>query len=392
MDRLILHIDVNNAFLSWTAVNKLENGDIFDIRTVPSIIGGDEAQRHGIVLAKSMPAKALGIKTADPIYFAKQKCKELIVFPADFIVYKKYSDDLYNLLSEYTDKIERFSIDECFMDMTGGLLKHKTIEDVAEELLERVYKELKFTVNIGISNNKLLAKMASDFEKPNKIHTLYPREIENKMWQLPVSELFMVGKKSIDKLKIMQINTIGDLAKIEYNSLIKKFGKFGDLIWKYANGIDDSEVIYTNQKPKGIGNETTLAQDLSDYNKICEYLLPLTEQTMHRLRKENMSATVVNIKIKTKEFKLLTHQKKLAEATNSTKEVYKSAKELLKDILNNHSIRLIGIRVDGLVDNNQIQLSLFDVENNNKQKNLDKVMDIIKEKHGYNSIKRGGKI
>jgi len=388
MKRLILHVDVNNAFLSWTAVDRLENGETFDIRTVPSIIGGEEESRTGIVLAKSMLAKRLGIRTAEPIYFAKQKCKDLLVFPSDFDVYNKYSDALYEILTNYTDKIERFSIDECFLDMTSSLLG-KTIEEIAKEIQLRVYKELKFTVNIGISSTKILAKTASDLEKPNRIHTLYLNEIERKMWPLPVNELFMVGKKSVDKLNSMKINTIGDLAKTDPKLIIKKFGKTGIMMHNYANGIDSSDVIHTKQRPKGIGNETTLAQDLADYNKVCEYLLPLVEKTMYRLRKEKMSGTVIAVKIKTKDFQILTKQKKLHAATDSTKEVCEVAKELLRDVLKNHHIRLIGIRVDGLVDNNEVQLSFFDTKNTDKQHRLDCSIDKMKDKFGYGMITRG---
>ncbi|MDR0979188.1 MAG: DNA polymerase IV [Lachnospiraceae bacterium] len=250
MERIILHVDVNNAFLSWTAVHKLECGETFDIRTVPSIIGGDESQRHGIVLAKSMPAKALGIVTAEPICYAKRKCKNLLVFPADFSVYKKYSYDVYNILSTYTDKIERFSIDECFLDMTNSLMG-RGILDIAKEISDRIAKELKFTVNIGVAHNKLLAKMASDFQKPNKIHTLLSKqEVEEKMWGLPVIELFMVGKNSINKLNDMGIKTIGDLAKTDPKILTKRFGKFGLMMYNYANGIDDSEINYQKHIPK----------------------------------------------------------------------------------------------------------------------------------------------
>jgi len=392
LERLILHVDVNNAFLSWTAVDRLEKGETLDIRTVPSVIGGDEAKRHGIVLAKSVPAKKLGINTPDPIYFAKKKCRDLLVFPADFAVYGKYSWALFRLLSEYTDKIERFSIDECFMDMTGCLMGKKSIEEVAKEISNRVSEELKFTVNIGISNNKILAKMASDFEKPNKIHTLYPHEIQEKMWHLPVGELFMVGKRSVGKLNAMKIHTIGDLARFDHKLIMKKFGKFGDVMWRNANGLDNSEVVHKRPRPKGIGNETTLPKDISDYDKLCECLLPLTEQTMYRLRKENMSATVINVKIKTADFAEYSHQRKIPEATDSTKEVYEIAKELLREVLKGRNVRLIGVRVDGLVENNQVQLSIFDTPNKEKQKKIDKTLDDIRAKYGYDSIGLSGKL
>lgn len=235
MQRQILHIDVNNAFLSWSAIEMLKKGEKLDIREIPAIIGGDETRRAGIVLAKSMLAKKCGVNTGETIYAAKKKCPNLKIYPGcDYRIYKEYSNRLYNLLLEYTDKIERFSIDECFMDMTEYLMKD-TLINKAKEISKRVKEELKFTVNIGVSNNKLLAKMASDFEKPDKIHTLFEEEIESKMWTLPISELFMLGKKTVPKLNQMKIFTIGDLAKSDKKQIIKKFGKHGLLIWEYAN-------------------------------------------------------------------------------------------------------------------------------------------------------------
>ena len=234
MERQILHVDVNNAFLSWTAIERLRLGEELDIRTIPAIIGGDEATRHGVVLAKSIKAKEFGIRTGEPIYQARKKCPDVQVFQGNFDNYKKHSNELYNLLLEYTDKIERFSIDECFLDMTEYLME-RDILDIAKEIQLRTKQELGFTVNIGISTNKLLAKMASDFEKPDKIHTLYPNEIQQKMWDLPVKELLFLGRKTVPKLFNMRIKTIGDLANYDENLLIKKFGKFGKQMWEYAN-------------------------------------------------------------------------------------------------------------------------------------------------------------
>lgn len=235
MERQILHIDVNNAFLSWTAIEMLKRGEKTDIREIPAIIGGDETRRAGIVLAKSMLAKKCGVKTGETIYSARKKCPNLKVYPGcEYKIYKEHSNKLYNLLLEYTDKIERFSIDECFLDMTEYLMKD-TLLNKAREISKRVKEELKFTVNIGVAHNKLLAKMASDFEKPDKIHTLFENEIESKMWNLPVSELFMLGKKTVPKLEKMKITTIGELAKSDKNDMIKRFGKHGLLMWEYAN-------------------------------------------------------------------------------------------------------------------------------------------------------------
>lgn len=391
MEKQILHVDVNNAFLSWTAVEKLKNGEELDIRTIPAVIGGDEESRHGIVLAKSNMAKKVGIKTGEPIFFARKKCPNLQVYPADFYNYKKYSDALYNLLLEYTDKIERFSIDECFMDLTGYIPKGKTLLDIAYEINKRAREELKFTVNVGVAHNKLLAKMASDFEKPDKVHTLFEDEIKEKMWTLPVSELFMVGRKSLPKFEKMGIKTIEDLAKQDKNKMIKIFGKYGNMIWEYANGIDNSEIMYKMEKPKGIGNSITLPYDYSNMEEIEEVLLALVEQVCYRLRHSNMLAEVVNVQIKTKDFEVYSHQRKMMSATDSTKIILEEAKKLLHELYNGTPIRLIGVRVDKLVDKEQKQMSLFDTEPK-KQNKIDKVVDELKQKYGYEKITRAGKM
>lgn len=392
MDRKILHIDVNNAFLSWTAIERLKNGETLDIRTIPSIIGGDEKQRKGVVLAKSNLAKQFGIRTGEPIYFARKKCPSLRIYQGEFKVYRTYSNLLYQLLLEYTDQIERFSIDECFLDLTHFLRKGETLLYKAQEISARVKEELGFTVNIGLSTNKLLAKMASDFEKPDKIHTLYLDELPNKMWKLPVSELFMVGKKSIPKLEKMGITTIGDLAKRKITEIKKAFGKYGETIWEYANGIDKSPVLSQPEKPKCISNSVTLPHDISEYEKLQEVLLALVEQVTFRLRKEQMLSSIVNVQIKTNQFIVYSHQRKLFIPTDITKQIYEEAKKLLKELFNGSPVRLIGLRVEGLTSNKENQLCLFSQKEYIKQQKLDKILDDLKQKYGYNSIKRAGKI
>ena len=393
MERQILHIDVNNAFLSWTAVEMLKNGEKIDIREIPAVIGGDERKRAGIVLAKSMIAKKYGIKTAETIYSAKKKCPNLKVYRAsEYKVYKEYSNKLYNMLLEYTDKIERFSIDECFMDMTEYLM-NDTLISKAYEISKRVKKEFGFTVNIGVSNNKLLAKMASDFEKPDKVHTLFKYEIEKKMWNLPVSELFMLGKKTVPKLNSMKINTIGDLARFDKKEIIKRFGKHGLQMWEYANGIDNSEVISVREKPKSIGNSVTLPYDIREKDKLEEIVFALTEQVTYRLRKQELLANVVNVQLRTKDFKDISHQKKLETSVSNTKEIYSLAKKLLDEMfLKGMAIRLVGVKVDNLIEKKKRQLSLFDNEDDEKQNNLDDAIDKLKDKYGYKLITRAGNL
>ena len=389
----ILHIDVNNAFLSWTAIDRLEAGETLDIRNIEAVIGGDESKRSGIVLAKSMKAKMKGVTTGETLYQARLKCPNLQVFKGEYKRYKKHSNDLYKILLEYTDKIERFSIDECFLDMTG-YLQGDTLINKAYEISRRVKKELGFTVNVGVAHNKLLAKMASDFSKPDKVHTLYEEEIPTKMWTLPVSELFMLGRKTIPKLHAMGIKTIGDLAKQDKQYMIKKFGKHGLLMWEYSNGIDNSEVNYIEEKPKGIGNSVTLPTDIRNKAGLEKVILTLVEQVTYRLRRYNMYANVVNVQLRTSEFKDFSHQRKLSSSTANTKDIYNTAKELLNEMYKEGTpIRLVGVRVDNLVEENEVQISLFgNTEEEKKQEKLDNVVDKLKQKYGYNSITRAGKL
>lgn len=392
MEKQILHVDVNNAFLSWTAVDMLKNGCKVDIREMVSVIGGDESRRSGIVLAKSPKAKMFGITTGETLYQARMKCPSLRVYPVNHKLYAKYSNALYELLLQYTDKIERFSVDECFLDMTDCLLGD-TLLNKAHEISQRVKKELGFTVNVGVAHNKLLAKTASDFTKPDRVHTLFEEEIPTKMWPLPVSELFMLGRKTIPKLYNMRIKTIGELAKTDKQLMIKKFGKHGLMMWEYANGIDNSEVHYKYEKPKGVGNSTTLPMDINDISKLEEILLALTEQVTYRLRRYDLLANVVNVQLRTKDFEDKSHQRKLAEATSNTKEIYALAKELLHEMyIKGTPIRLIGMRVDNLIEKDELQLSLFGHQDSEKQEKIDKVVDDLKQKYGYNSITRAGKL
>ena len=199
-DSIVFHIDVNSAFLSWEAVNRAKKGMEPDLRTIPSAIGGDMAKRHGVILAKSIPAKQYNVRTGESIMEARKKCPNLLIISPNHKLYKKYSNAFMDILREYTPDVEQFSIDEAFMDMTGTQLLFGEPIAAANQIKDRIKKELGFTVNVGISSNKLLAKMASDFQKPDLVHTLFPDEIRTKMWGLPVSDLFFVGRVTTKKL------------------------------------------------------------------------------------------------------------------------------------------------------------------------------------------------
>jgi len=386
-DRIIFHVDVNSAFLSWTAVEKLKKGEKIDIRGVPAVIGGDEASRHGIVLAKSMPAKKYGIVTGESLYSARKKCPKLLIFSPSFNIYKESSRKLMSLLKEYTPVIEQYSIDECFMDLTSDI-GNLTPFKLAEIIKERVKSELGFTVNIGISTNKLLAKMASELEKPDKINTLYKDEIKTKLWPLPVGELFMVGRSGKEKLNKLFIHNIGELANFNVDILANKFKSYGKLIWEYANGIDNSKVNSSEEEVKVISNSVTLSKDIASEEEIRKVLIEISENVSSRLRKIGRCCTSISVSIRTSNFKNYSHQKKLKNSTNCTKNIIETSNVIFIEMWKREPIRLLGIQLSGLCDSEVKQISLFENTSDEKNASLDKAVDLIRQKYGDSAIKR----
>ena len=384
-----MHIDVNNAFLSWSAIDLINKGSKYDIRDSFSVIGGDESRRTGIVLAKSMKAKKLGIKTAETLYSARKKCSVIKVYPPNYEWYVKMSNSLFELISKYTPDIEVISIDECFVDYGKVQKLYGDPIEFAKKLKEEIYSTLGFTVNIGIANNKFCAKMASDFEKPNKIHTLFLNEIEKKLWPLPVDDLYGVGKSSSLKLHSLNINTAYDLAHIDINILIKYFKNQSQKLIDIANGIDDSEVVVTRDDPKCISNSITLEKDYVNKVEIFNVLSGIANNVAVSLRSQKKYAYVVAIIIKDKFFKTYSHQRKLKNPTNVTDEILKTVKELFEEVWDNNPIRLIGIRLDGLTENNNYQVSLFEnIEDIKTNQSLDSAIDLINKKYGKNIINK----
>ena len=386
MERLIFHIDVNNAFLSWTAVDLLKKGYPIDIREIPSVIGGDEESRRGIVTAKSPVAKKMGIVTAESLYSARKKCPNLKVFPGDYYLYHHNSNELYKFFCNFTDKIERYSVDECFLDMTGTELLYPDPIKLAHEIKDEIKNKFGYTVNVGIGNNKLCAKMASDFEKPDKVHTLFSYEIEKKMWPLPVGDLFMIGKSSAKSLIELGINTIGDLAKYDLNLLRKKFKSQADMMHEYANGIDFSEVISHYGKSKSISTTETLPKDIDNIVDLRKILLPQAEKVGRQARREKLYAKTIAVIFKTKDFKSYSHQMKLVNPTNVTKEIYNYAIQVLEKGWKKEPIRLIGIRLADLTTDNNKQISLFDKKIDESNDKIQEVLDNISDKYGDNII------
>ncbi len=388
MPHIIFHVDVNNAFLSWTAVDLLSKGLEEDIRKIPSVIGGDERLRHGVVLAKSPVAKKYGIITGESLYMARKKCPNLKVFLGDYDLYQKQSDNLFAYLSQYTPDLEKFSIDECYMDMSNTNYLYKDLMEVAYKIKEEIKVRFGFTVNVGVGNNKLCAKMASDLLKPDKVNTIFKSEIETKMWPLPVNELYMVGKRSSEQLINLGIKTIGDLAKTDLKFLKKYFQSFATTMWEYANGIDESKVESHQSKNKCLSISTTLPQDISDKETITKILLKECHEIGLKLRKQGLYTKVIAITLRNSKFENYSHQEKLVNPTNITMEIYKTVLSLLDNGWKGEPIRNIGVRLSDFTDKLNIQLSLFDqVKDNPKNEKVQKLLDEINEK--YHDIKVG---
>jgi len=390
MEKTIFHIDVNSAYLSWEAIYRKsmlqEPGA--DLRDIPSAVGGSVEKRHGIILAKSGPAKKIGIRTGEAIWQAKQKCPGLVIVPPHYNLYERCSYEFRQLLQEYAPIIEVYSVDECWCDVSGTISLFGYPAALASLIKDKIYRELGFTVNIGISTNKLLAKVAGDLEKPNRIHTLYPDQIKEKMWPLPVQDLFYCGRATTRKLHNLGIFTIGELAQIDVSILKRMFGKHGEVIWAYANGQGEAELVPTPPPGKGYGNSTTIAFDVTDADTAKHVLLSLCESVGTRLRKDNMFANVVAVSIKNNLLGYASHQTKTLTATNTTLEIYQHACRLFDELWDGSPIRHLGVRTTDVKDTVYTQINLFDGNRYDKYNQMDRTVDAIRSRFGNDSIMR----
>ena len=394
MDRIIFHIDVNSAYLSWSAIDLLQaNPDSVDIRTIPAIIGGNRKTRHGIVLAKSLSAKNIyHIHTAEPVANALKKCPTLTIIPPDHDSYSRHSKQFVGFLRSLTSEIEQVSVDECYLDYTTIASRFSSPEEGAAYIRNYIYSHFGFTVNVGISSNKVLAKMASDFEKPDKVHTLFPEEVPVKMWPLPVRDLFMVGHASAAKLELLGIKTIGDLAKMDPALIEAHLKSHGRTIWEYANGIESvhiDERTKTDTSNKGIGNSTTLSADVTTEEAARKVLLELSESVAGRLRKAGFLAGMVSVEIRYNTFENVSHQMQLLSPSQATQVIYEAAGQLFHELWNGTPVRLLGIRTSKLSDCQVRQMNLFDYVRNDKQEKLDQALDSIRQKYGSKAVMRG---
>ncbi|NLJ97174.1 MAG: DNA polymerase IV [Clostridiales bacterium] len=390
MDNLIFHIDVNSAFLSWEAVYRLHiRGETRDLRDIPSAVAGDVKKRHGIILARSTPAKKYGVRTGDTINDALKLCPDLVMVDPHYDLYEACSEAFMEILREFSPCVEQYSVDEAFCDMTGTVGLYGSAVVAATLMKDKIYKELGFTVNVGVSTNKILAKMASDFKKPNLVHTLFPEEIESKMWRLPVEELFFVGHATKRKLHNLGIRTIGELARTDLDILRSHLKKHGEVIYSFANGIDMSVVADEAPPNKGYGNSTTIAFDVDDGSTAKMVLLSLAEKVCTRLRADSAMARVVAVSIVDTYFRYSSHQMQLFSPSNITNEIHKVSCKLFDQLWDGSPIRQLGVHTSKIVRwSTEKQINLFDMNRYEKQAKLDIAVDTIREKYGDDSIIR----
>lgn len=390
MKRLIFHVDVNSAYLSWEAAKRVAQGEP-DLRNIPAVVGGNPETRHGIVLAKSIPAKKFGIKTGEPIANALKKCPQLVIVPPDFHTYHKNSEAFMAVCRKYAPVVEQFSIDECFLDMSGTEAVYPDPIALAYTIKNEIRDTLHFTVNIGVGSNKLLAKMASDFEKPDKVHTLFTEEIPQKMWPLPIGDLFLVGHSTAERLKKANIHTIGDAAALDLAFLQSLVGQKGGIrIFEYANGIDNSPICSEREKPKGYSHSITLSEDVTDKETAYKVLLALSDATATRMRADGAKAYSVSVSVRSSDFKNKSHQCKLDNPTDITNEVYALSKKLFDELWDGKTpLRLLGVALTQITFEEYVQTSLFDTATDEKSRKIDKAVDSIRNRFGMDTIVRG---
>ena len=384
------HIDVNSAYLSWEAVHHLKHlGGKTDFRKELCAVAGDVELRHGIILAKSEKAKAFGIHTGESILEAKRKCPNLLLLRPHYELYEKCSKAMLGILETYSDRVEQYSIDEAFLDMTGSEKLWADPKDAAWEIKETIREKLGFSVNIGISSNKALAKMASDFRKPDLVHTLYPEEIKEKLWYLPIKELFFVGDATERKLKNLGIFTIGELACTDLEILRTYLKKHGEIIWHFANGRDISKVLETPNIQKGYGNSITIPFDVKDADLAKQVLLALSETVSARIRYAQVLTGQVGIRIKDIFFRNFGQQRSLKNATDVTGEIYEQACRLFEELWDGHPIRHLGVYARKIMGKDTgRQRVLFEKRDFEKFQKLDQAIDEIRKRYGIDSIKR----
>ena len=388
-DKVFFHIDVNSAYLSWEAANRKKmNIGGPDLINIPSAVAGNPERRSGIILAKSQSAKKFGIKTGEPVGIARTKCPNIYLVPPNFDLYVEYSNLLMDFLRTYSPSVYQYSIDEAFVDMTGTQRLFGNPIDCADTIRQRVREELGFTINVGVSDKMVLAKIAGDFSKPDNTHTLFQSEIEEKMWPLPIEDLFFVGRKTSKKLRSLGIETIGQLANTDINFMKRHFKKHGLVIHNHANGMDGYDFFQkTTANNRSVGNSTTTSSDIYSFEEARHWILALSETVCARLRRKNSTAAVVSVELVDRDFKRGQAQKSLGFRTDRVSDIYETACEIFKSLWWGKPIRHIGIATSKVQGKNSNQLSFFN-QLSSKEEKLYIAMDDIRAKYGDDSIKR----
>ncbi|MEY8367800.1 DNA polymerase IV [Anaerovoracaceae bacterium 42-11] len=389
MDRVILHCDMNNFYASVELLSRP------DLKDVPVAVCGDPEGRHGIILAKNQLAKAAGVVTAETVWQAKKKCPSLQFVRPHHDKYKEYSDRINKIYLEYTDMVEPFSIDESWLDVTASQRLFGNGRQIADTIRQRIKSELGLTLSVGVSYNKVFAKMGSEYRKPDATTEVTRQNYPTLLFGKPVGELFFVGFATAEKLKTIHIRTIGDLAAADPRALERLLGKQGPLLHSYANGLDDSPVCLYNQreKIKSVGNGITFARNLTGIEDITTALTSLSDTVASRLRKYQMKCFGVKVDIKNPAFKTISRQKQLPQPTNLAADLKKAALELLGSSWRlSDPIRLLTLTAINLTDETaEEQLSLFDAPAETRQKgeSIERTMDDIRKKFGNSSITFG---
>jgi len=378
----IIHVDMNAFYASCHQAKDSS------LKGKPVIVAGDPKKRNGIVLTASYEARAYGVRTAMPNFQAKKLCKNAVFLKPDYILYIKMSERVMDILRRFTPIVEVFSIDEAWLDVSGCERLFGEPIEIAEKIQKVIKEELGLPCSIGISCNKILAKMASDLKKPMGITVLYPEEVPSIIWPLPVEELYGVGKRMADKLNSMNIKTIGDLANIPVEFLEAAFGVIGRQLYLWANGIDESPVDPSFTKgEKSMGHSITLPKDITTFEEARAILLSLSEQVGRRVRKKNFVGRVVTLTIRDDSFLTKTRSATIPY-TNTTEDIYKTAKKLLESNWDGKTpLRLLGVSLSGLTRDFE-QISLF--PHDEKLRKLNKVIDEIKDRFGENAVYRAG--
>lgn len=383
-------MDANSAFLSWSAAYRVYIlGEKQDLRTVPSVVGGDEKSRHGIVLAKSLPAKRYGIQTGEALVTARQKCPGLMVIPPDYGLYVAASRAFIGILREYSDRVIQYSIDEAWAEFDGYERLYGPMTAFAEELREEIGRRLGFTVNIGISTNRLLAKMAGEFRKPDRVHTLYPEELPEKLWPLPVEELFFVGRATAKKLHTLGIHTIGELAAADEELLKAHLKKQGEVIRQYARGEDLQPYIFAHPANKGYGDGMTAPVDVMDWEYARQILLSLCETLGTRLRADGVQVSQLRVSVTTNGFERSGCQRQLAAPTDVTEELWKEACGLLQKLWRTRTpLRQLCVHGGRVQREAGRQQGLFDQAVFDRYAGADRAVDGLRHRYGETAVFR----